>query len=749
MNVINGVLKSVPRDGNGFEDIDDFWKATEKLNYPLDSRLNTALFKSTRVSAATEGAEFSDNEFDYDTSASITDDDEEEAEDEEDEEDSDHDGDDREPNTSGATNRSGASASSKKTVKSSRSSAYSPLNESLMSIGLSPLGTDNSAVGRRSSGVSSDSNRGAGEESRDATFEKSDTLEDSAATEESFDPNSTKNSSRASAGTALSASPRASIAGPETSASRSKSDNNSLLNNSLLNSSGANMNDTGRSSRRVSFGLSPIERSGMSGKSRRGSSTGDGDGDNYMDDDDAPYDGEEEEGAGNGDEDDADRISSQQDTPVTSRSGRKSLSSSKTPLSASMNTSSSSRYSKMSTPGSREFARGRQVADDTFVDVDTDEEDGDSSAILSGRKRNLSDTVDESGLDESALVNDSYLYTIDSANKNYVEGRRQVKELAKAGVKRGKKSSLYNSDEDEELADTDNSEDGGDGLRRSRRATKGKKFAFWKGERPIYREGGTMVGLLQADPTPKKQAKKKRLVKTKEVRKGQGAFEGDEWEDERDAMPLPPLKLPDSVQYISRTDCEQLAVWNDSTEAQENMRVVCTAESLQPALALPRTAKRPAGRDRVGYAAHAFNMPEVPGVSSGWISGFVDLPPEAIKDAEGVGKYAQVFFVSDCQDGALELGIAHPKLDMWEHHTAQRLLLSKGDSFFVPPGNIYRLENHSASKSCMLFWTIIKPLEELHSLSLGDPSPSSTHAVAGVAGSGGSSSGTRGTEDDI
>jgi hypothetical protein len=28
MNVINGVLKSVPRDGNGFEDIDDFWKAT-------------------------------------------------------------------------------------------------------------------------------------------------------------------------------------------------------------------------------------------------------------------------------------------------------------------------------------------------------------------------------------------------------------------------------------------------------------------------------------------------------------------------------------------------------------------------------------------------------------------------------------------------------------------------------------------------------------------------------------------------
>lgn len=36
--------------------------------------------------------------------------------------------------------------------------------------------------------------------------------------------------------------------------------------------------------------------------------------------------------------------------------------------------------------------------------------------------------------------------------------------------------------------------------------------------------------------------------------------------------------------------------------------------------------------------------------------GFVSLPPQAIKDAEGVGKYAQVFFISECQDNALELG---------------------------------------------------------------------------------------------
>ena len=45
---------------------------------------------------------------------------------------------------------------------------------------------------------------------------------------------------------------------------------------------------------------------------------------------------------------------------------------------------------------------------------------------------------------------------------------------------------------------------------------------------------------------------------------------------------------------------------------------------------------------------------------SGWITGFVELPPGAIKDAEGVGECAQVFFISEAQNGSLELGIADP-----------------------------------------------------------------------------------------
>ena len=37
--------------------------------------------------------------------------------------------------------------------------------------------------------------------------------------------------------------------------------------------------------------------------------------------------------------------------------------------------------------------------------------------------------------------------------------------------------------------------------------------------------------------------------------------------------------------------------------------------------------------------------------------------------------------------------------------------MKKGDSFYVPPGNIYRLENHSQDVESTIFWTIIKPIE--------------------------------------
>lgn len=39
------------------------------------------------------------------------------------------------------------------------------------------------------------------------------------------------------------------------------------------------------------------------------------------------------------------------------------------------------------------------------------------------------------------------------------------------------------------------------------------------------------------------------------------------------------------------------------------------------------------------------------------------------------------------------------------------MLLSEGDSFHVPPGNIYRLENHSKTVSSKIYWTIVKPIK--------------------------------------
>merc|ERR1719487_1753383 len=88
----------------------------------------------------------------------------------------------------------------------------------------------------------------------------------------------------------------------------------------------------------------------------------------------------------------------------------------------------------------------------------------------------------------------------------------------------------------------------------------------------------------------------------------------------------------------------------------------------------------------------------------------MELPPGAIKDAEGVGSCCQVFTVAKCQDNTLELGLADPAAEEWVDETATRSLLCSGDFFHVPPGNIYRLENHSTSKTAMIYWTIVKPL---------------------------------------
>ena len=87
------------------------------------------------------------------------------------------------------------------------------------------------------------------------------------------------------------------------------------------------------------------------------------------------------------------------------------------------------------------------------------------------------------------------------------------------------------------------------------------------------------------------------------------------------------------------------------------------------------------------------------------------LPPRGIKDAECVGACAQTFTVVGNQDLSLE--VAYGELDddtgRLDPVTVQRFLVGWGDLFRIPPGNSYRLENHSKTTECYLTWTIIRP----------------------------------------
>lgn len=94
-----------------------------------------------------------------------------------------------------------------------------------------------------------------------------------------------------------------------------------------------------------------------------------------------------------------------------------------------------------------------------------------------------------------------------------------------------------------------------------------------------------------------------------------------------------------------------------------------------------------------------------------FLVGYFELPPGAIKDPEPTGDCTQIYFVQDCQAKSLELGLSNPATPEWHDASAQRLLLSSGDSFFVPPANYYRLENHSLEAKATLFWVIINSIE--------------------------------------
>jgi hypothetical protein len=174
---------------------------------------------------------------------------------------------------------------------------------------------------------------------------------------------------------------------------------------------------------------------------------------------------------------------------------------------------------------------------------------------------------------------------------------------------------------------------------------------------------------------------------------------------------------------------ETLEVWDNYHEKTAREKVVCCVQNLGPPRPLVPNRERDGEGDvdgpdgnktsvdgnntkKYGLACPLLSQREMVGQMPAWTAGYIDLPPNAIKDAEGIGQFAQLYFVSDAQERSLEFGLADPKQDYWEDSTAQRVLLSAGDSFYVPPGNIYRLENHSKVKACKLHWVIFMPFSD-------------------------------------
>lgn len=412
----------------------------------------------------------------------------------------------------------------------------------------------------------------------------------------------------------------------------------------------------------------------------------------------------------------------------------------------------------LSTPGTGDFIRGRRLSDTSYHmdSMSEDNSESDSSATTpmvpdrdrgklakgkaakKGGRSSEHAAEDEEGVTENevstSFVDQSFLNTISSANKKYVgkklleENKRKRLEEEKLKKKRkrsetevGRESNVDLSSQDEEENFVDSEEEAG--ARRSRRATKGQRFAFWKNERPIYQEG-TMVGLLTAEPTPKK-SRRTTTSKTSKAStagqrlqkggKGRAAHAQSEEGGEHDTSMetnLPPVKLPKKYRYLDASKSAVFSVWDNHSEKLAKQRIVTVRETMPALRPLPPAEGQKSRHGPVGYAGHTFVIPEVQREMSGWISGYLELPPRAVKDAELVGVYAQLFFVAQGQPGALEFGLADPSSDEWDDSRAQRVVLSPGDSFYVPPGNMYRLENHSESKASHLFFVVVEPISD-------------------------------------
>lgn len=267
---------------------------------------------------------------------------------------------------------------------------------------------------------------------------------------------------------------------------------------------------------------------------------------------------------------------------------------------------------------------------------------------------------------------------------------------------------------------------GGTALRRSNRA-KFKPLQFWKNEKLIYsaqNEPGwlgqamgdmpVVTGVQQALPTPHKERVVSERKKAEKEKKGKKRRDNDD-SDEEGGDGGPSARIPfDPTQLMKKrriNNGEHGSVWSETLEDTTELKVVSRLDN-RSFSKLPLSTTRSKKESKVvGFASQSFHVPtDSDDLFPGYISGNVVLPPRGIKDAEGVGLCSQVFNVGDCQPNSVEFALADPSSadGEFDPDTAQRYLLSKGDMFQIPPGNVYRIENHSRTDKAALFWTIIK-----------------------------------------
>ena len=266
---------------------------------------------------------------------------------------------------------------------------------------------------------------------------------------------------------------------------------------------------------------------------------------------------------------------------------------------------------------------------------------------------------------------------------------------------------------------------GGSALRRSRRA-KFSPLAYWKNEKVIYEaqnEKGLLgdamgdmpvvAGVMHALPTPYKEVTRKEPATKKAMDKKKKRKRGDDSDDDDDETTLSKVPFDDKAirKKFRIQNGESGSVWSETLESATDIKIVSRIDNRNfSKLPLSSTRKKRESKV-VGFASQSFHVPtDDDDLFPGYIAGNVVLPPRGIKDAEGVGLCSQVFNVGDCQPNSLEFALADPSGQDGEFDpkTAQRYLLNKGDMFQIPPGNVYRIENHSKTVKATLFWTIIK-----------------------------------------